>query len=118
MVSAAAPGRLTASAALATLLAMGGTPALAGPPFRTDDPEPVGYQHWEVDLFSTSTQTNAGWNGLLPGLEVNYGAIPNLQLHAIVAEGFQSITGGPNGAGFANVELGAKYRFITPGEND
>jgi hypothetical protein len=26
--------------------------AMAGPPYRTDDPEPVDYQHWEFYTFS------------------------------------------------------------------
>jgi hypothetical protein len=29
--------------------------AMAGPPFRTDDPDPVETEHWEVDLFSQGT---------------------------------------------------------------
>ena len=32
---------------LAAILSMS-PPAHAGPPFITDDPEPVDYQHWEV----------------------------------------------------------------------
>ncbi len=31
-------------------------PALAGPPFVTDDPEPVELGHWEVYGFSAGTQ--------------------------------------------------------------
>lgn len=33
-------------------LALTAASAFAGPPFRTDDPEPVDYQHWEINLFS------------------------------------------------------------------
>lgn len=29
--------------------------AIAGPPFRTDDPEPVETQRWEINLFSLGT---------------------------------------------------------------
>ncbi len=35
-----------------------GGPAYGGPPFRTDDPEPVEYQHWEVYQFSAATHSN------------------------------------------------------------
>ena len=30
---------------------------LAGPPFLTDDPEPVPFKHWEFYLFSTVDAT-------------------------------------------------------------
>ena len=53
-----------------------GAPAWAGPPFRTDDPEPVAFQHFEINLLSLGSETAAGWSGILPGLEVNYGALP------------------------------------------
>ena len=53
-------------------------PAYAGPPFRTDDPEPVELHHFEINVFSQGTQTNVGWSAILPALEANYGALPNL----------------------------------------
>ena len=31
------------------------SPASAGPPFITDDPEPTDYQHWELYVFSQGT---------------------------------------------------------------
>lgn len=92
--------------------------AVAGPPFRTDDPEPVEYGHFEFDAFSTATKTTGGWSGFLPALEANYGALPNLQLHAILPLGFTAPTDGRTGFAMADVELGAKYRFITPGDDD
>jgi hypothetical protein len=92
--------------------------AFAGPPFRTDDPEPVDFQHFEINLISLGTKTSGGWSGVLPELEVNYGALPNLQLHAIVPQGYAAPVGGLAGFGLGDVELGAKYRFITPGDGD
>ena len=105
---------------LTTLTATGllAAPVLAGSPFRTDDPEPVEYQHFEINLFSQGTQTNGGWSGFLPGLEVNYGALPNLQVHAIVQQGFTAPVGGRTGFALGDIELGVKYRFIKPGEDD
>jgi len=32
--------------------------AIAGPPYRTDDPEPVDFQHWEFYTFSTGTHVS------------------------------------------------------------
>jgi hypothetical protein len=55
--------------ALATELA-----SRAGPPFLTDDPEPVEYRHWEVYVASQLARDQGGWSGTAPQLEVNYGA--------------------------------------------
>lgn len=110
--------RLTSGTAAPLLALLLAAPAFAGPPFRTDDPEPVDYQHFEMMLFSTGSRTAAGWSGVLPAYEVNYGALPNLQLHAIIPLGFTAPDGGRTGFAPADLELGFKYRFITPGEDD
>jgi len=83
-------------------------PAFAGPPFRTDDPEPVAFRHVEMYLFSLGTKTADGWNGVLPGLEVNYGALPNLQLAAIIPQGYAVPDGGHASFALEDIELGAK----------
>lgn len=93
-------------------------PASAGPPFRTDDPEPVDLGHWEVYGFTSGTQIRGDTGGALAGLEVNYGAAPNLQLHLIAPLSFDSPAGAPTQVGAGDVELGGKYRFLTPGEDD
>ena len=87
----------------------------AGPPFVTDDPEPVELGHWEVYGFGAGTQVKGDIGGTLVGTEVNYGAAPNLQLHVIVPLAYDSPSGRPFVAGPGDIELGAKYRFITPG---
>jgi hypothetical protein len=104
--------------ALIGALAIFADPVSAGAPFRTDDPEPVEYQHFELDLFSQGTRTDDGWSGMLPGLEVNYGALPDLQVHAIIPQGFDTSPGARTAVALGDIELGVKYRFITPGEND
>jgi hypothetical protein len=96
--------------ALAVALAPQGV--LAGPPFRTDDPEPVDYQHWEVYGFSTATGVAGDASGILPGVEVNYGAAPNLQLHLIAPLAFDAPGGAGMRNGYGDTELGAKYRFV------
>ena len=60
------------------------TGACAGPPFVTDDPEPVELGHWEVYASSIVVRNPSGVNGTLPHVEVNNGVAPNLQLHIIV----------------------------------
>lgn len=105
-------------AAALNLLVISFSPSLAGPPFVTDDPEPVDLGHWEVYGFGTGTDVKGDFGGTLAGTEVNYGAAPNLQLHLIVPLAFDQPSGGPTVAGPGDVELGAKYRFINPGDDD
>lgn len=90
----------------------------AGPPFITDDPEPVDYGHWEVYGFSNATHVEGDTSGTLGGVEVNYGAAQELQLHAIVPLAFDDTAGRGTQIGAGDIELGAKYRFIKPGEDD
>jgi hypothetical protein len=90
----------------------GVTLAWAGPPFVTDDPEPVEYQHWEVYFASQFEHTPDGAEGTLPHLEVNYGALPGLQLHLIAPNSFDAPSGTGRHFGIGDTELGAKYRFI------
>jgi len=40
--------------------------ANAGPPFRTDDPEPVEYQHYEFYTFTTGTHISGDTSGFGP----------------------------------------------------
>src|ERR1700729_1263006 len=70
--------------------------ALAGPPFVTDDPEPVDYQHWEFYTASMHSELKGDWSGTAPHFEVNYGAVPDLQLHLIAPLAYDSP---PEGAG-------------------
>lgn len=84
----------------------------AGPPFVTDDPVPTDYQHWEVDFFSTYNRTDDSTGGALPALEVDYGLLPDLQLHLITPAAYGRETGGHAEYGYGDTEIGAKYRFI------
>ncbi|HXX35905.1 MAG TPA: transporter [Thermodesulfobacteriota bacterium] len=86
--------------------------SFAGPPFVTDDPEPVEYRHWEIYLASQNAKDKDGWSGTAPHFEVNYGAWSNLQLHLIAPLAYVKPDDGPSHYGFGDLELGAKYRFI------
>ncbi len=83
-----------------------------GPPFVTDDPEPVEYRHWEFYLASQDTKDKEGWSGTVPHFEVNYGVLPNLQLHLIAPFAYVKPNEGSSHYGFGDLELGAKFRFI------
>ena len=60
----------------------------AGPPFRTDDPEPVELGHYEFYTFSTGTHVQGDTSGVLPGFEFNYGIIPNGMVHIVAPLAF------------------------------
>jgi len=102
---------------LALALAFASAAAEAGPPFRTDDPEPVELGHWEVYGFSAGTHVQGDTAGTLPGLEVNYGALPNLQLHVVAPIAFDRPEGSGTRFGYGDTELGVKYRFVAEDED-
>jgi hypothetical protein len=84
---------------------------MAGPPYRTDDPEPTDYGHHEIYLFGGGTSTRDG-NGGAAGIDFNYGAAPDLQLTAVVPLGFDHPAGGTTAIGLGRIELAAKYRLL------
>lgn len=94
------------------LLRLANQSAWAGPPYVTDDPEPVELKHWEFYAASQTAHDDSGWTGTAPHVEVNYGAAPNLQLHVIAPFAFSKPTGSPFQEGYGDTEVGAKYRFV------
>jgi outer membrane putative beta-barrel porin/alpha-amylase len=86
-------------------------PAQAGPPYVSDDPEPTDYQHYEIYLFTTGSNAADGTNGE-SGIDFNYGALPDLQLTAVIPMAYSLPRDTTNAIGFGNVELAAKYRFL------
>ena len=64
--------------------------ANAGPPYRTDDPEPTPLGHYEFYTFSTGTVVRDDTSGSLPAFELNYGLIPNGQLTIDASVAFDS----------------------------
>jgi hypothetical protein len=91
---------------------MPATRAPAGPPFLTDDPEPVEYQHWEAYLFTLGDRSGGGYTVEGPAAEVNYGVLPDTQLHLIVPMTTTGGRGAPTETGLGDIELGIKYRFV------
>jgi Putative MetA-pathway of phenol degradation len=86
--------------------------ARAGPPYTTDDPEPVPLPQWELYLSGTRATEGSDRSGDAPHFEANYGAAPSLQLHLIVPLGYAQPQGGTVTWGLGDLELGAKYRFV------
>jgi hypothetical protein len=71
------------------------SPARAGPPFVTDDPEPVDYQHWEYYIYSMGTRASGGTSGVVPALEFDYGIVPNGRLAIVAPMAFDRAVGTP-----------------------
>jgi hypothetical protein len=101
-------------AVAALLLAQAG--ARGGPPFTTDDPEPVGYHHWEFYLASTQQFKNSEVEATLPHVEVNFGVLPNVQLHLLAPIEYVRTKEGSN-FGYSTSELGVKIRFMEETED-
>jgi len=95
-----------------TLICLSAPFARGGPPFFTDDPEPVPVRHYEFYLFSTLDRALDGYGVAGPAFEFNVGAAPNLQLHVVAPLQFAVPTDGTSSYGVGDVEFGAKYRFI------
>lgn len=102
---------------LAALALLGAaSPAFAGPPYRTDDPEPTDLGKWEIYGFVDLDGRHSDLDGE-GGLDLNYGAAEGLQLTATLPLAFsRSLETGWRG-GRGDVELGAKYRFVDDKDN-
>lgn len=107
---------MVVSSILLHLIYFAPSAAWAGPPFITDDPEPVDYRHGEFYVSSIYMNNRDGKVGTLPHFEFNYGAVPDLQLHILFPLAFAHTNGGPTMYGIGNTELGLKYRFIHENE--
>ena len=86
--------------------------ALAGPPFLTDDPEPVDYQHWEAYLFTLGDYAGHSYTIEGPAVEMNYGVLPDTQLHLIVPMTTVGGGGARSVSGLGDTEVGIKFRFV------
>ncbi len=86
---------------------------LAGPPFDTDDPEPVDFKHWEYYLSSQNVFLPGNAMGTLPHFELNYGLIKNCQIHFELPMNYSYTPERKIKYGYGNTEIGFKYRFYT-----
>jgi hypothetical protein len=104
--------RILAAWAFTALMACAAaSPALAGPPYLNDDPEPTEFRHFEIYGFAQGAQGSNGWAGAL-GIDFNYGAAPDLQLTTVVPVEYDHSASGAAIAGLGNIELAAKLRVL------
>jgi len=85
--------------------------AWAGPPFITDDPEPVNYQHWEINYAVSKTWRDGSMSAGLPSIDINYGIAPNMQLHIQPRYSYEGTTKDKH-FGVDDTEVGVKYKFL------
>jgi hypothetical protein len=92
-----------------------------GPPFQVDDPVPVDFKHYEFYIFGATDGTPAETDYTGPAFEFNWGAVPRVQLHAILPWGginpankelYAPAGMGPSAKGLVDMELGAKIAWI------
>jgi hypothetical protein len=104
--------RAILTACLITVLMVSGLEAArAGPPFETDDPEPVDYRHAEIYIAGQCECGSRETTAALPLLELNYGVAPNVQLAVTVPMVF-SVAPVTAAYGIGDVTVGVKIRFI------
>jgi outer membrane putative beta-barrel porin/alpha-amylase len=99
-------------AALVWIMSMGSGKTWAGPPFVTDDPEPVDYKHGEFYVATQYAKDKDVTSGTAPHFELNYGVVPDVQLHLITPFVYVKPEGEPRQRGYGDTEAGIKYRFI------
>jgi hypothetical protein len=86
--------------------------ALAGPPFVTDDPEPVDAQHFEITMAAQESLRAHGRTGSFPGVDINYGVVPDVQLHLGLSMPLAKDDGQSLHYGYGDTEVGVKVRFV------
>ena len=97
---------------LTALTVLCGASAWAGPPFQTDDPEPIEFRHYEFYTFASSDGTPIETDTLGPAVEFNWGALPNVHLHIIIPAAAIFPRDDPRAFGPGDIETGIKYRFV------
>lgn len=98
-------------ASLAALALGIAAPAVAGPPFLTDDPVPTDLGDWEIYAFTAGEGLESSIYDDA-GLDLNYGALKDVQLTATLPVSFTHETRHPWQTGTGDVELGVKYRVL------
>jgi len=92
-----------------------------GPPFQTDDPVPVDLHHYEFYIFGAADGTPKEVDSASPAFEFNWGAVPRVQLHAILPFGIAAPRNnpaflpegtGPTVFGLTDMEAGAKIAIV------
>jgi hypothetical protein len=99
-------------AAVGALLLISTSATRAGPPFLTDDPEPIEYRHSEAYAFLAIDVAADGKTMQFPAAEFNTSPYPDVHLHLVVPMTASSPNIGDRHYGLGDTEVGIKYRFV------
>ncbi len=84
----------------------------AGPPFLTDDPEPLLKRHCEFYIAPQILNAIDRLSVVLPGFEFNYGLTNDVMAHVIVPLVLTKPDSQLATFSLGDIELGVKYRFL------
>lgn len=116
------PNRLKMSLLALCVLFITIRSARAGPPFQTDDPEPVDLRHYEFYVFGNADATGVEMDTAGPAIEFNWGILPNTQFHIVIPAAtimpsnnisYLPSGAGPTAFGLGDIEIGIKRRWIS-----
>jgi hypothetical protein len=96
---------------VAALYVAAAAPAVAGPPYITDDPIPTDTGHWEIYAFTDGEALHPDVDADA-GVDLNYGPVKDVQLTTTLPLSFSHEAGRGVRAGTGDVELAVKYRFF------
>ncbi len=122
----ARPNRLAVALLFLLVILTGAKLWAQGPPYQTDDPVPVDLHHYEFYIFGSADGTPVEMDSSGPAFEFNWGALPRVQLHAILPFGVVAPLNnpvyapsgmGPTEFGLTDMELGLKIAFIKEGKH-
>jgi hypothetical protein len=63
-------------------------------------------------MAAQNIKTKDGWSGSAPLFDINYGAVRNIHLHALVQATYDRPIDGEHNYGVGDTEIGAKIRFL------
>lgn len=118
---ASTPRALSVTAVFLLVLINGVRAVAQGPPFQVDDPVPVDFRHYEFYIFGSADGTPAEMDYSGPAFEFNWGALPRVQLHAILPWGgihpsnnpiYAPAGEGSTATGLIDMELGVKLAIV------
>lgn len=91
--------------------------ASAGPPFLTDDPDPIDYSTYEAIPFYSLDRAADGKTLTGPGVDFNYGIWH--EMHLNIQPGFVHALpdGGPSQFGLGDTRVALKWRFLDETED-
>jgi hypothetical protein len=72
----------------------------------------VEFRHFEVNIATQQFHNADGWSGTVMQWDINYGALPDLQLNLLPAVAYDKTPGQPARFGWGDTEAGFKYRFL------